>query len=129
MNQATTICPDDAWRVEVAAHRLGISEFELFETAYRDWHPHEPSIRELEKHFVKYLFTGIAPVWVRGFVRRHVPAEVLARIDASTSTDVMSLLSAFTERSIESTRVLLQMLLPRPAPSQRTRRAASLLEA
>lgn len=60
---------DDLKGVQRASNLLGLAEFELFREAYRAWHKDTPSDELLEQHFVPYMFSGEAPVWVRSFVR------------------------------------------------------------
>jgi hypothetical protein len=60
---------DDLKGVQRASDLLGLAEFDLFREAYRAWHKDIPSDELLEQHFVPYMFSGEAPVWVRSFVR------------------------------------------------------------
>lgn len=73
MRRTHELGSDDYGRVAHAAQRLGMSEFELFEAAHREWHLGEASVREIERHFVQYLFHGTAPSWVRAYIRRSLP--------------------------------------------------------
>ncbi len=52
-----------------AASALGVSEFSVFELAYRGWFRQDADTRVLESHFVDYLFYGKVPCWVRHYVR------------------------------------------------------------
>ena len=54
---------------------------------------------------------------------------VLAEIDASSPVELGPMLKTIAERIRESASVVLQMLLPRPAPSLRTRTTACVLRA
>ena len=60
----------DRIQVIQTANALGVSEFGVFERAYRDWYREAPETRTLEFHFVNYLFYGNIPFWVRHYVRR-----------------------------------------------------------
>lgn len=52
-----------------ATSRLGVTEYQVFEEAWRQWYGAEPPHR-LERIFVRYMFHGEAPHWVRHFCRR-----------------------------------------------------------
>ena len=60
----------DARAVHQAALSLNIAEFELFSRAHAAWYCESACERDLERHFVSYLFDGEVPVWVRDFSRR-----------------------------------------------------------
>ena len=68
----------DARAVHQAALSLNIAEFELFRRAHAAWYCESVRERDLERHFVSYLFDGEVPVWVRDFSRRTI-REVRAR--------------------------------------------------
>lgn len=59
----------DAEVIVKVADSLSISEFKLFQVAYEDWYQHAVSEREIERHFVRYLFKQEAPSWVRHYAR------------------------------------------------------------
>lgn len=59
----------DAEVITKVADSLSISEFKLFKFAYEDWYQRTITERELELHFVRYLFKQEAPSWVRHYVR------------------------------------------------------------
>ncbi len=59
----------DRIQVIQTANALGVSEFGVFERAYRDWYREDAETRTLEFHFVNYLFYGNIPFWVRHYVR------------------------------------------------------------
>ncbi len=71
---------DDLALVEAAASRLEIGEFELFRMAWSAWFEEEPGVDVLERQFAPYMWSGIAPPWVRHYAR-----AVMARADASRS--------------------------------------------
>ncbi len=58
---------NDTQAVLTAAHTLDISEFELFNLAYQNWHGQRAETRQLEAVFVRYLFEAKIPHWVRHF--------------------------------------------------------------
>ena len=70
--QATT-CKSATWDddmdVALTARQLGITEFQVFETAYRSWYNEPATVSFLERHFVRYMFEGVRPFWVRQFTR------------------------------------------------------------
>lgn len=49
-----------------------VSEFQLFEDAYRCWHGSTQAGSAAEQAFSRYLATGQAPVWVRHYVRDYI---------------------------------------------------------
>ncbi len=63
---------DDASLVHQAAGVLRIHEFMLFMLAYRQWYGSPGEVREIERHFMLYLYRRRAPVWVRHFARQVV---------------------------------------------------------
>lgn len=65
----TTSNTDDRIQVIQTASVLGVSEFGVFERAYRGWYREDGETRTLESHFVNYLFHGNIPFWVRHYVR------------------------------------------------------------
>jgi hypothetical protein len=65
--------------VSRAALAKAVSEYELFQLAYRAWHGSEPEQPRLEKIFVAYLFTGRVPAWVRDYAQRSLPSGDSAR--------------------------------------------------
>ncbi len=60
----------DADRLHIVADRLGISEFDLFQMAYKAWFTEECAISRIERHFVHYLYFSEVPFWMRHLLRR-----------------------------------------------------------
>ena len=63
----------------LAKEVLGVSEYQLFIDAYREWYGHEPNPRTVDALFGEYLRSGELPPFVRHFARRFVashPAHV-----------------------------------------------------
>ncbi len=60
----------DSQQVQAAANVLDVTEFRLFELAYRDWFGKLGQEGELEKLYMLYWFTGLAPSWVRHYSRQ-----------------------------------------------------------
>ena len=52
------------------ASELCITEFRVFELAYRVWYGEPGEVRTLKCHFVDYVLCGDIPVWVRHYVRK-----------------------------------------------------------
>lgn len=64
----------DTLDVLEASSILQITEFHLFELAYRRWFGDAPAEKRLESIYTAYMFRAIAPFWVRQFCR-----DVMAR--------------------------------------------------
>ena len=60
----------DSRQVVSAANVLNVTEFRLFELAYREWFGCTGKEVELEKLYALYWFTGLAPDWVRHYSRQ-----------------------------------------------------------
>ena len=71
----------DADLAAEAKAALGILDFELFRTAWRNWYGAEPEDRRLEPAFVAYLYTKRLPGYVRHFARRVLDAAATGRLD------------------------------------------------
>ena len=56
--------------VGLAAQLLDVSEFKIFEQAYRLWFGQVPDLKSTEDFFSNYLRGGIAPYWVRDMSRK-----------------------------------------------------------
>jgi hypothetical protein len=69
----------DELAVVRAAGLLDISEFRVFELAYRRWYGQEPADSQLERWFGDYMRHANVPFWVRYFTR-----DVLYRWHAGT---------------------------------------------
>ncbi|MDY6979515.1 MAG: hypothetical protein SV201_06505 [Pseudomonadota bacterium] len=48
---------------------LDISEFRLFELAYRAWYGKAAGVHQLEQDFADYMFRNTVPIWVRHYAR------------------------------------------------------------
>jgi hypothetical protein len=62
----------EQWDLLEAAAMLQVTEFRIFELAYKDWYGVLPKAQVAEVHFRNYMFNQIIPVWVSGFCRRIV---------------------------------------------------------
>ena len=71
----------DADLAAEAKAALGILDFELFRTAWRNWYGAEPEDGRLEPAFVAYLYTNRLPGYVRHFARRVLDAAAKGRLD------------------------------------------------
>lgn len=87
------LMPKDSWgmrdrrrpearRISETAAALSLSEFQLFQAAYRHWFAAEPDVKQLEKDFVGYLFHQEIP----GYVRHYVD-DALARGNAQSAAE------------------------------------------
>ena len=67
----------DQQDIQMTLQLLHISEFRLFELAYKEWFGDYASESELELAYIPYLFSGSVPCWVRQFTRniRHLSNE------------------------------------------------------
>jgi hypothetical protein len=59
----------DGERVVHTANLLEISELEVFRRGYLQWFGTEPEPAALEDEFVRYLYFGETPMWVRHYTR------------------------------------------------------------
>ena len=67
--------PADTRLVLEASTFLDITEYHLFELAYRDWFGDEPATHQVEPAFVNYMFNSIIPTWVRQFARKTLRSQ------------------------------------------------------
>lgn len=67
----------DQQAISLASRSLHVSEYGLFELAYRKWYGAEASESQLEASYTQYLFSGRAPCWVRQYVRDVAQARLL----------------------------------------------------
>ena len=86
----------DSRQVVSAANVLNVTEFRLFELAYREWYGCVGKEVELEKLYALYWFTGLAPDWVRHYSRhvltlcRQIGHEVQAVADEAPASKFKS---------------------------------------
>ena len=52
------------------AQLLEVSEMQVFERAYNDWHHQRASDEILERCLTDYMYQGRVPVWAQSFARR-----------------------------------------------------------
>ncbi len=64
-----------------AAALLEVTEFELFGIAYRRWYGARIAERDLEQHYLPYMFHGQVPLWVRQLAREVVAKAETDRLD------------------------------------------------
>lgn len=60
---------------------LEVTEFRLFELAWRDWFGRAPDERRLERYFAAYMFAERVPHWVRRFARHILALDAQGRLD------------------------------------------------
>lgn len=73
--------PADVHNVLDAAALLQVSEFCLFQLAYRHWHGRDTTEQSIERHFVPYMFRSVVPFWVRQLCRRVLQASADGTLD------------------------------------------------
>lgn len=71
----------DQWDLLEAAGLLQVTEFKLFELAYREWYGVRPKARVIEVHFRNYMFNMVIPAWVSHFCRRIVELGQAGSLD------------------------------------------------
>lgn len=71
----------DARQASETAQFLGISEYRLFEIAWRNWHGEEARPDMLERRFVDWMFGAGTPGYVRHFVRQVRDREAAGTLD------------------------------------------------
>ncbi len=65
----------DQWDLLESAALLQVTEFKVFELAYKAWYGVAARQAVIEVHFRNYMFRQVIPVWVAGFCRRVVEME------------------------------------------------------
>lgn len=71
----------DQWDLLEAAALLQVTEFKVFELAYREWYGVAAKQRVIEAHFRNYMFNQVVPVWVARFCRRIVEMGQAGTLD------------------------------------------------
>ncbi|MDP6517421.1 MAG: hypothetical protein QF926_12485 [Alphaproteobacteria bacterium] len=73
--------PEDLRGVLETAALLEVSEFRVFELAYRDWFGRPGRPEAIEAFFTPYMFHEIVPPWVRHFTRHVHALDNAGRLD------------------------------------------------
>lgn len=73
--------PTDIVAVLDASAVLEITEFRLFELAWREWFGKRPDERRIEQYFAAYMFADRVPHWVRSFARHVLQLNAEGRLD------------------------------------------------
>lgn len=73
--------PADVVAVLDASAALEITEFRLFELAWRDWFGGNPDETRLEGYFAAYMFADRVPYWVRNFARRILELDARGQLN------------------------------------------------
>lgn len=73
--------PADVVAVLDASAALEVTEFRLFELAWREWFGGRPDERRIERYFAAYMFADRVPHWVRSFARRILELNAEGRLD------------------------------------------------
>jgi len=89
------LLPSDTRSVLQASALLEVTEFHLFELAYRHWHGEDAARELLERVYSRYMFLDQAPVWVRQFAR----AVIEAARDGTLEPAAFGVLPAPEDRS------------------------------
>lgn len=71
----------EQWDLLEAAAELQVTEFRLFELAYKEWYGAASKHQVIEVHFRNYMFNRIIPVWVSHFSRRVVEQSQAGTLD------------------------------------------------
>ena len=66
--------PESTESIVQAASVLQVSEYKVFELAYKMWFAREPDDEQIASKFGAYVDGGPAPYWVRDFSRKVVSA-------------------------------------------------------
>ncbi|MGF1639854.1 MAG: hypothetical protein ACFCUO_02785 [Rhodospirillales bacterium] len=76
--------PPDVRDVSAACDALHVREYILFGMAYSAWFGRHAPDDTLEPPFVRYLYTGQAPIWVRHFSRDILRRRSEGSLDRTT---------------------------------------------
>lgn len=71
----------EQWDLLEAAALLQVTEFRVFEMAYREWYGVRARQYLIEKHFRDYMFHRVVPGWVSHFARRIVALSQAGELD------------------------------------------------
>lgn len=71
----------EQWDLLEAAALLQITEFRIFELAYKEWFGHRPRPYIIERYFKDYMFNRAIPAWVTHFCRRVVALGHAGELD------------------------------------------------
>jgi len=69
------------WDLLETAALLEIKEFALFEMAYKDWYGRFAVPNVMESHYANYMFSGVIPIWVRGYCRKVIELNRAGQLD------------------------------------------------
>ena len=61
---------EDLDQMQVVTAIRGVSDYQIFVDAYRQWHGEEPREADLEADFARYLRSGSVPQSVRHYLRQ-----------------------------------------------------------
>lgn len=73
--------PSDIVAVLDASAVLEITEFRLFELAWRERFGSRPDQQHIERYFAAYMFADRVPHWVRSFARHILQLNAEGRLD------------------------------------------------
>jgi hypothetical protein len=69
----------DHTAMQATAAVRGVSEYQIFVDAYREWHGRDPGDNDIEPDFGRYLRSGVVPEVVRHYLRlykEHHPEQL-----------------------------------------------------
>ena len=64
-----------------ASSALEVTEFRLFELAFKDWFGKKADQAKMEKYFAAYMFAHRVPGWVRHFSRKILKLQTQGQLD------------------------------------------------
>ena len=67
-----------------ASAALEVTEFRLFQLAFRDWYGSAARKEYLERQFAAYMFAKRVPAWVRQFARKILKLQSQGLLDPKT---------------------------------------------
>jgi len=100
----------DQQDVQLALQVLNITEFRLFELAYKAWFGEAARESELEYSYIPYLFAGILPCWVRQYIRNIRQLSNEAGVMRTTGVQVYRGESHVLSRMMLNSSMLLALL-------------------
>ncbi len=74
------ITPDEQ-DVLSASSILHITEFHLFELAYKQWFGEDAGAQDIERFYTPYMFGAVVPHWVRQYCRDVLACDREGRLD------------------------------------------------
>lgn len=76
--------PADVKDVLRTSSLLSIPEFRVFSLAYTRWYGRRAAEKEIERHYLPYMFRDQVPHWVRAFTRHVLDLERRGELDPAS---------------------------------------------